>query len=169
MKQLYKQCRSWLLAGAIFISRLGFLPSNFSPLGSFGFFGHPYLYFLSILAFDALSGGFYGNVLWTYLGFAAYPVLGKLAKNDPKKQALLLPLASFLFFLISNFGVWLSWYQQSWSGLLLCYSLALPFYAKTLLGDLVFGYGYLVLQQFLKNRRQAKIVLNNESLAVESR
>jgi len=131
----------------VFISRLGLLPANISPLGSYGFFGgQPLLYLAIIIAFDALVGGFYPGFWVTYLGFAAYPLLGKLANHKLKRQLLLLPLASFGFYLISNLGVWWYWYPHTMVGLTTCYALALPFYKKTLLGDLGFGYGFLLIR-----------------------
>ena len=143
--------RSFLAACLTYLSRFNFLPANISPLGSYGFFGgNLFFYFLSILAFDFFKGGFYQGFLWTYLGFAAYPFFAFLAKKSFKKQLLFLPLASFTFFLLSNFGVFFAWYEHSWQGFLSCYMLALPFYSRTLLGDLFFGYGFLLLKQVKK-------------------
>lgn len=146
MKKLFSKTLAALL---IFISRLGVLPANVSPLGSFGFFSsNILLYFAVIIGFDLLIGGLYQGMFWTYLGFAAYPVLGYLAKNKLRRQLFLLPSASFAFFLLSNFGVFLAWYEHSLQGLLTCYALALPFYSRTLLGDLLFGYGFLYVRQY---------------------
>lgn len=140
------------LATVTFISRLGILPANVSPLGSFGFFGtNPVLFFALILSFDFFIKGFYPGFWLTYIGFAAYPILGRLSKHQIKHQLIALPTASFLFFVISNFGVWLYWYDHTIQNLLLCYSLALPFYQRTLLGDLFFGYGFLVAKQLKQN------------------
>ena len=49
--------------------------------------------------------------------------------------------ASCLFFLVTNFGSWLWFgsYDHSVSGLLNCYTLALPFFRYTLTGDLLFS------------------------------
>jgi hypothetical protein len=48
-------------------------------------------------------------------------------------------VASTAFFVISNFGVWMSgWYTLSLAGLVACYVNAIPFYGYTLIGDLAF-------------------------------
>lgn len=132
---------------AVFGSRLGYLPANFSPLGSLGFFGNPVLYFASIIIFDQLVGGTYAGAWLTYLGFAAYPLLGWVARQTGR-ELVLLPIASLCFFFLSNLGSWWYWYPHTLEGLLLCYTLALPFFTRTLLSDLVFGYGYCALRAF---------------------
>ena len=140
------------VAGAIlvFLSRFNWLPVNFSPVGSFGFWTpHWWLYGLSIIVFDVVKGGFYPGFLITYLGFAGYWVLGRGAGQSWRRQALFLAMASFWFFLISNLGVWWYWYPHSWQGLWQCYWLALPFYRNTMMGDLLFGYSVLVIKNFL--------------------
>ncbi len=45
--------------------------------------------------------------------------------------------ASLLFFLITNFAVWLLWdlYPKTWEGLIACYVAALPFFRNSVLGD----------------------------------
>jgi hypothetical protein len=154
MKKLNKlNSKSITAAIAVFVSRLGYLPANINPLGGFGFFGkNKWLFFTTIVLFDWLVGGFYPGFWITYLGFAMYPLLGKLAKNTHLKL-ILLPLASFLFFLVSNFGVWLYWYPHTLTGLTTCYLLAVPFYKQTLIGDLVFGYSYLLIKNLIKSNR----------------
>jgi hypothetical protein len=153
MKQLKNHLISTLGILIVRISKI--LPANFSPLGTFGFFSNnPIFYFLSILIFDYFFAGFYLGQTWVYLAFSIYPLLGYLSHNKIKRQVFLIPIASFLFFLISNFGVWLNWYPRTTEGLLQCYLLALPFYGRTLLGDLFFGYGYLFLKQIVKSYKQ---------------
>jgi hypothetical protein len=154
MKQLKNNLVSAL--GVLAIRIVKILPANFTPLGSFGFFSsQPIFYFMSIILFDYFFGGFYSGQAWVYLAFTIYPILGYLSHGQVKKQLFFIPLASFLFFLISNFGVWLNWYPKNLQGLWQCYILALPFYGRTLLGDLVFAYGYLLFKQL----KQEKSVL----------
>ena len=47
---------------------------------------------------------------------------------------------SLIFFLVTNFGVWISgaMYPKSLFGLIECYTLALPFFGNSLVGDLVY-------------------------------
>ncbi len=154
MKQLKNNLVSAL--GVLAIRIVKILPANFTPLGSFGFFSsQPIFYFISIILFDYFYGGLYSGQIWVYLAFTIYPILGYLSRGQIKKQLFFIPLASFLFFLISNFGVWLNWYPKNLEALFQCYLLALPFYGRTLMGDLVFAYGYLLFKQL----KQEKSVL----------
>jgi hypothetical protein len=154
MRQLRNNLTSTL--GVLAIRTAKVLPANFSPLGGFGFFSsQPIFYFISIVLFDYFFGGFYKGQAWVYLAFTIYPILGYLSRGQIKKQLFFIPLASFLFFLISNFGVWLNWYPKNLQGLFQCYLLALPFYGRTLVGDLFFAYGYLLFKQL----KQKKLLL----------
>ncbi|NCN06692.1 MAG: hypothetical protein GW946_02505 [Candidatus Pacebacteria bacterium] len=130
---------SAIVAAVVFATRGGMLPPNVSPLGASGFSTKNfYWFFAGILAFDLFRGGTYPGVLLTYTGFAMYPLLGRLAGKSLHKQVIFLPLASLLFFLLSNLGVWWFWYPRTLDALMLCYALALPFYRNTFLSDLGF-------------------------------
>jgi hypothetical protein len=68
-------------------------------------------------------------------------------------------LGSTLFFVFTNFGVWLgsSMYPQTWAGLVECYVAGIPFYKNTLAGTLfysavLFG-GFALLRQRLPQLR----------------
>ena len=49
--------------------------------------------------------------------------------------------SSTLFFVLTNFGVWLMGYPLTFAGLVSCYTLAIPFFVNTIIGDLVFTHG----------------------------
>jgi len=87
-------------------------------------------------------------------------LLGRLAKDKLKRQLILLPIASGLFFLVSNFGVWYFWYPHTWAGLFSCYLLAVPFYRNTMLGDFVFGYSFLLIKHWSKVKTKIASFLN---------
>lgn len=138
------------------------LPANFSAVGSLGFFGgNAVLYLASLVTHDFFMGGFYKGFLFTYAGFAIYAVLGRLARRNTRRQLALLPVASFLFFLLSNMGVWWYWYPHTIDGLIRCFTLALPFYRNTVLGDLVFGYGWMMAYFLVKKIGTIQPILRN--------
>ena len=60
-------------------------------------------------------------------------------------------LSSTVFFLISNFGVWLLGYPHTLEGLITCYTLAIPFFGNTLIGDLMFTGGLFYSFNYIKN------------------
>jgi hypothetical protein len=82
-------------------------------------------------------------MLFVYLGFALSAFVGRLLLSE-KRSSLNLGGAAFssatLFFIVSNFGTWLSGtlYPMSLAGLADCYVMAIPFYGNTLLGDLFY-------------------------------
>jgi hypothetical protein len=85
---------------------------------------------------------------WTiYTTFAATTLLG-LAANQPRRRVWLLPVlslsASTLFFLASNLATWAEGllYPLTFQGLATCYWLAIPFFGRTIVADLV-GTGLL--------------------------
>jgi hypothetical protein len=71
--------------------------------------------------------------------------------------------ASISFFLVSNFAVWLSWnmYPKTLAGLMQCYTVGLPYFRRSVLGDLVFTaafFGIAALVRSAEGREAEKIV-----------
>ena len=118
---------------------------------------------LVMLASDALIGSYDWTLMLLVYGALATPVAMRgIVRRSFHKGAWLRPVltiatcslsASAIFFLVTNFGAWLSFvhlYPRSWSGLLTCYAQGLPFYRDyTLVGDAIFTcllFGGYVLQ-----------------------
>jgi hypothetical protein len=134
-----------------FFARLLPHAPNFAPIGALAVLAGTYLpkkYALLLplvlmLATDYFIG-FYNIkiMLSVYLSFMLYVLLGNALGKDKKigKLSLSAFLGALLFFLITNFAVWAfsPWYSKDLSGLLLSYTLALPFFKNTLLGDLFY-------------------------------
>jgi hypothetical protein len=85
-----------------------------------------------------------------YLAFALIALVARWTAEKPiAARASVVVGAPVAFFLISNFGVWLGGglYPHTLSGLVDCYTLALPFFRGTLFGDWLFaGVGMLALE-----------------------
>lgn len=90
---------------------------------------------------------YHGAYSWfspfTWTGFLLIGVLGWTLRGKFNwfKVAGASVAGSTLFFLFTNFGVWLSWtmYPRSTAGLTACYAAGVPFYFNDLVGDLVWN------------------------------
>jgi hypothetical protein len=136
-------------------------PANVSPLSALALFGGVYLprrysIFLPLVALfiSDMVLGFYATMGFVYGSFVLISLLGWWLKKHTTIPFLVMGslLSSVLFFVITNFGVWLvgDMYTKTWEGLLNCYVLAIPFFRNTVGGDLFFvgllfgGYGLLL-------------------------
>ena len=148
--------KDYLLALALILVGVGFrfLPHapNFTPVIALVLFGAAYLprkvALLAPLAIMAISDFFIGTyqlnlMLIVYGSLLALAGSGfYLRESDNWKRIGIFSLGGgILFFLTTNFGIWLltPWYEKSLSGLLQCYYLALPFFRNTLISTLVYS------------------------------
>lgn len=126
-------------------------PPNFSPIAAIALFGGAYLPkralafvppFAALILSDALLGGFYPGMNFVYLSFGLTVLIGwAVAKRKtPLTIAGAAVASSVLFFVLTNFGMWLfsGFYPLTWEGLVACYVAAIPFFQNTLAGDLLF-------------------------------
>lgn len=131
-------------------------PPNFTPVGSMSLFAGArlrglwaYLVPLAMMAVtDPLLHLLFGIPGYTkaspfiYGSFLINVWIGrKLAVSEsPIRIGAAAFLCSFQFFLITNFAVWMGsrFYPQTIGGLGACYTAALPFWGRTLAGDLLF-------------------------------
>ncbi len=158
------------------LSRLLPHPSNFAPIAGMGLFGAAYFskkYYAFLIPFAAywISDMLLNNIIytqyyegfqwmgspWVYASFALIIVLGFiLLKKVTLNNLIVASLSSsVLFFLITNFGTWVSssLYSKTFSGLITAFIAGIPFFWNTLAGDLfyvsvLFGSFELVKSQY---------------------
>ena len=80
--------------------------------------------------------GFYSISLCVYGSFFLISILGTYWKKIKVTNVF---ISSLIFFIITNFGVWLMGYPKTIEGFLLCYTMAIPFYTNTMLSTLFFA------------------------------
>lgn len=125
-------------------------PVNIAPIGAIALFGGsklPKRYAVSVIVATMLLSdvliGFHGVMAYTWGSYLLIALLGGfvLQKTSVIKIGGMALTSSFLFFTISNFGVWLhsGMYTKTIDGLIQCYIMALPFYQNTLIGDVFFS------------------------------
>jgi len=151
---------------------------NFTPIGAIALFGGAYLKnkyhaFLIPIASLWLSDlvlnnfiysyysdftWFYPGFIWQYASFVLIIIIGYLfLKKLNFKNVLVTTIgSSLLFFIVTNFGVWISgtMYTLDLNGLIACYVMALPFYKGTLLGFVTYSAFLFGALEFSKNKFQ---------------
>ncbi|MDD3878339.1 MAG: hypothetical protein PHT69_17095 [Bacteroidales bacterium] len=139
-----------LIAVAVLFRLFTFVP-NFTPIAAIALFGGAFMErksFAFLLPFSALLIsdlflGFHNYMPAVYLSFALVVGLGILMRNNVKVYTVLggAVAAAILFYLITNFAVWAGtpYYTKDLTGLLQCYTLAIPFFFNSLLGDIFYS------------------------------
>ena len=147
----------------LILSRLIPHPPNFTPLIAGAIF-LPFLIkdkwliiclpILCLLISDFFLG-FHTVMIWTYGSFFLIGLMASQFSSIKLTSLIGLSLSSpTLFFIITNFGVWMgsSIYSQDIQGLMQCYILALPFYASSLSATLLFASLFYFCHKFFINR-----------------
>jgi hypothetical protein len=135
----------------IMLTRIIPHPPNVTPIGAIALLGGiyfsnkmlSYIIPLIILFISDIFLGFYGStMIFTYLGFISITFIGNLIKNNKSINTILIGtlLSALSFFIISNFGCWLtgSLYTKDLNGLINCFMAAIPFFRNSLLGNLFY-------------------------------
>lgn len=174
----------WEILGILFLIFLGVIlrilphPPNFAPIAAIALFGGVYLakrYFwivplLALFVGDYFIGSYDARLMVAVYGsFGIISLIGLWLRNH-RSPGMIISSAlagSLLFYLITNFAVWAfsPWYPKDISGLMLSYTLALPFFKNTILGNLFyvslfFGVYELTLnRKFVYSQLRKKVIL----------
>ena len=155
-----------LIIFLVSLSRIFPHPPNFTPILALAIFVGAYLpnriiaLSLPILAMflSDLIIGFHSQIYAVYVTIIVLSLLGNMIE---KRNILNLGIVgisgSLLFFIVTNFSVWLTdgLYPLNLTGLMQCYIMAIPFFHNTLISTIIFlailftGYS-LIEKRFLK-------------------
>ncbi|MDX2227812.1 MAG: DUF6580 family putative transport protein [Verrucomicrobiae bacterium] len=165
--------RLFVLSGFVFVAAAARLipdiANNFQPIFAMALFGgatfedrrQAFLIPLAALVISDWVLGFHNLMLLVYLMFVVTVVIGLWVRKQTSIERIALGsfVSATLFFLVTNFGVWIdgSLYPLTTAGLVNCYTMALPFYGRTLLsfavfGTLLFGGFWMLQREFPKLR-----------------
>lgn len=155
---------AFILIGAI--ARVIPHPPNFAPIGAIALFGGAYMSkkqaltvpILAMVLSDLIIGfdtpavriSVYGSFLIAiFIGFW-------LKKHITPKNLVIASISSSIaFFFITNFAVWAfgNMYAKTPLGLVEAYTLAIPFFRNTLLGDLFYSGFFFGVYEVVKSHR----------------
>ena len=149
-------------------------PPNFTPIIAVaimsGYFFKNLNFSLIILLIAMLISdlfiGFYENVFFVYASLLLITfIFHKISKKINFKNLFVFSFAgSLIFFIISNFGVWILGspgldnlpYDKNLNGLIECYILAIPFFGNTFLSTVIFSYPGIFIYRSLATRSSAR-------------
>ncbi len=143
-------------------------PWNFTPVLAAGIFSGFYFkqFFLSFFVVVAsmflgdLYLGFHDTMFFTYISMIVAVSLGLYIKHLKFAEILFSGIiSSVCFFMITNFGAWLtlSMYEKSLAGLLQSYIMAIPFFHNTLISTFLYLIIFKLFFDFLLGRKKLKI------------
>jgi hypothetical protein len=123
---------------------------NFAPVGGMSLYAGARLRgwqafalpLLMMAVTDPILGGYSIATPFVYLSFMISVWIGRRlqATESPFRIGAACLVCSAQFFLISNFATWLgTFYPHTWAGLALCFTQAIPFFGRTLAGDLFYS------------------------------
>lgn len=146
-------------------------PANVTPIGALGMFAGTYMrkpgfLLLPVAAAmfaDLATVGVYSVLImfFVYTGHLLSALCGRYLVRDRALKTRL-PVAvvasSVGFYLVSNIGNWWVYQPHTWAGLVECYTLGLPYLARTLFGNALYSvlfFGAFVLLQQASSREYA--------------
>ena len=150
-----------LLAGFI---RLIPHPWNFTPLLAACIFSGRKIKPIGLAIFVPLLAiflgdtfiGFYSGMVWVYAGYIfTISISVYFRKSNTLNSKLLnVVFGSFIFFIISNFSVWISGllYPLNIVGFSECYIAAIPFYKNTLFGTILYSGIFFGIAEILERK-----------------
>ena len=150
------------------VARLVPHPWNATPLTAIALFGGVYLSKrwaivlpLGIVAVSDIALGWHTTMPFTWGTFAIIGMLAWWVRSHLSVARIAAGslAGSTLFFLVTNFGVWLTQalYPHTAGGLWQCYMAGVPFFRNALVGDLVYTAALFGLYAFASARRPATI------------
>ena len=130
------------------LSRLIPHPPNFTPIMAMALLGGVYFKnrqfavmvpLLAMIVSDLVLG-FHGTMIWVYSSIIIISLCASLLKPKMIHLGLASVGSSLFFFLVTNFGVWItsSLYPKTLTGLGASYIAGLPFLQNAMMGDLMY-------------------------------
>ena len=140
-------------------------PPNFTSLLALSFYvpailGIRFLPALVVSFFITdLIIGFHGVTLFTWGSIVLIGLISKFFMANMITRISGALIGALMFFVITNFGVWsLGSYGYNLEGLILCYTLAIPFFGNTLISTLIFA----AIIEIILNKKEIFIDIYNK-------
>lgn len=145
------------------LSRVIVHTPNFTPVLSLALFGGMYLKGrqavwvpLVLMAISDSIIGFHHVMFFTWGSIVLISVLGLWLKQRKSFVTVLgtSMVSAMVFFIVTNFGAWLTLYPHTMDGLRQCYILAIPFFRGTCISTIAYSLVFYVVYEWVLKRSQ---------------
>ena len=142
------------------LSRVAFHIPNFTPVLSLALLGGAYLKGrqaiwvpLVLMVISDVMIGFHDSMVFTWGAILGISLLGFWLKDHKHWVNVILTslIAAIFFFLVTNYGAFLSLYPHTTAGLKECYTLAIPFFRSTLVSTMAYSLVLYVIFEKIAN------------------
>ena len=130
------------------ISRLIPHEPNFTPILSISILGYLFSKILWLKVLIVLGSMFFSDLIigvHDFIIYVYFSLMLLIIISNSKNYIYMIFLGPLIFFIVTNFGVWLSssYYTKNIDGLIECFYMAIPFFKNTILST--FFYCILIL------------------------
>jgi hypothetical protein len=150
-----------LLVLGIFL-RLFIIAPNFSPAIALVLFGgvylkkqYAYIFPVALMMISDLFLGMHQLIFFTWGSLILVSLIGRWLRYHKAPTTVIGSGvgSAVVFFLITNFGVWLmGYYPQTAEGLLRCYAMAVPFFRSTVTSTIFYSVTFFGLYELAAKR-----------------
>ena len=107
--------------------------------------------------------GIYSSMFFVYGAYVFIALLSPIIMNKLSFKSVLVSslVTPTIFYIVSNFGVWItgSTYPLSLDGLIMCYVASIPFFDETLLSTVVFSVTIYVMMKLIVKEPEKLILI----------
>ena len=141
------------------ISRLIPHEPNFTPILSISILGFLFSTILSVKVFIVLGSMFFSDLIigtHDFMIYIYFSLILLIIVSNSKNYIYMMFLGPLIFFIITNFGVWLnSWYYtKNINGLIECFYMAIPFFKNTILSTVFYCMLILLTKNFYQIQKK---------------
>ena len=108
--------------------------------------------------------GIYSSMIFVYAAYISIVLLSPIIMNKINTKSVIFSsiISPSIFFIISNFGVWLtgSMYTFNLSGLITCYVAGIPFFDESLISTILFALTIFSIMKLI--RKEPKEIISVE-------
>jgi hypothetical protein len=165
---------AYILIAIGFLMRIIPHAPNVAPVAAIAIFAGAYLNKkvvlwvpLAIMIASDLVIGLHGVVVYTWGAFILIGFMGMRLRGKRSATGIFATtvFGALVFFVITNFGVWLAWYPHTVSGIVSCYVNALPFLRNTMLSNILFSFvlfgAYELARKMVGEAKYKNVLLAN--------